>query len=155
VILARTVSSLVKMTAVIAIVTVIGGCDHTPTSPSNNAPFSQTDLRLGTGTEAIAGELITVNYTGWYYNAANADQKGAVFDSSLGTTSFSFVLGVGEVIAGWDTGVAGMKVGGIRRLIVPPSLAYGRARNGPIPPNATLLFEIELLSVGLEETGGD
>ena len=154
-ILARTASSLVKFTAVIAVVTAVGGCDHTPTSPSNNAAFSQTDLRLGTGTEAIAGQLITVNYTGWYYNAANADQKGAQFDSSLGTTAFSFTLGVGDVIAGWDTGVTGMKVGGIRRLIVPPSLAYGRGRNGPIPPNATLLFEIELLSVGIESTGGD
>ena len=79
--------------------------------------LTQTDLRLGTGADAATGRRVTVNYTGWYYNAANADQKGASFDSSLGTTSFSFVLGVGEVIAGWDTGVAGMKVGGIRRLI--------------------------------------
>jgi FKBP-type peptidyl-prolyl cis-trans isomerase len=150
--LVRLVWSSVKIVVGTALLVTVGACDHTPTSPSNNAPFSQADLRLGTGDEAVAGQLATVNYTGWYYNAASADQKGAQFDSSIGTTAFTFVVGVGDVIAGWDRGVPGMKVGGIRRLVIPPSLAYGSARSGSIPPNATLVFEIELLRVGPEAT---
>ena len=118
-----------------------------PTVPSNNALYSQTDLRLGTGVLAENGKVLTVNYTGWYYTAAAADRKGPEFDSTTGRAPFSFTLGGSQVIAGWDRGIAGMRVGGIRRLIVPPSLAYGSGRFGPIPPNATLLFDIELLDV--------
>jgi FKBP-type peptidyl-prolyl cis-trans isomerase FkpA len=118
-----------------------------PTVPSNNAAYSQTDLRLGTGTLAETGHVLTVNYTGWYYNAAATDRKGPEFDSSTGRGPFSFTLGGSEVIKGWDQGVAGMRVGGLRRLVIPPSLAYGDVRFGPIPPNATLLFEIELVDV--------
>ena len=91
---------------------------------------------------------MTVNYTGWLYDATKPDSKGPQFGTS-GDTPFSFSINNGEVIPGWDQGVLGMKVGGLRRLIIPPSLAYGAARNGPIPPNATLVFEIELLSVQL------
>ena len=125
------------------------GCTDSPASPSNSAPFSQRDLLIGTGDDAAAGETLRVNYSGWLFNGAQPDQKGAVFDSSLneGREPFVFVLGAGQVITGWDQGLVGMKVGGIRRLIVPPSLAYGGVRNGPIPPNATLVFEVELLEI--------
>ena len=129
------------------VLTSVAGCSESPAGPSNNAAYSQTDLRLGTGTDAASGKVLTVNYTGWFYNTAQPDNKGVQFDSSVGQTPFTFTLGIGAVIAGWDQGLLGMKVGGIRRLVVPPSLAYGGFRSGPIPPNATLLFDIELLDV--------
>ena len=122
-------------------------CSDSPSSPSNSAPFSQTDIRLGTGATAAAGGTLTVHYTGWLYEASRPDQKGVQFDSSLGTEGFTFTLGAGRVIAGWDQGVAGMREGGIRRLVIPPSLAYGDSRNSSIPPSSTLVFEIELLNV--------
>jgi FKBP-type peptidyl-prolyl cis-trans isomerase FkpA len=130
-----------------ALAIAAGACGASPTTPSNNAAYSQTDVRLGTGTLAESGHPVTVNYTGWFYNSSTTDHKGPEFDSSVGRGPFSFSLGGGEVIKGWDQGVTGMRVGGIRRLVVPPSLAYGSVRFGPIPPNATLLFEIELLDV--------
>ncbi len=98
------------------------------------------DEVVGTGTTAVAGDLVTVNYTGKLDN-------GTVFDTSVGKQPFQFTLGVGQVIPGWDQGVAGMKVGGKRILIVPPSLAYGPNDYGPIPGNSTLTFEVELLNV--------
>jgi FKBP-type peptidyl-prolyl cis-trans isomerase FkpA len=125
----------------------VTGCDDTPTSPSNSAPYSQTDLRVGQGAEAATGAVVSVHYSGWFYDAAQPDQKGPLFDSSAGRDPFSFALGAGQVIDGWDRGVVGMRVGGLRRLVIPPSLAYGATRNGPIPPNATLVFDIELLGV--------
>jgi FKBP-type peptidyl-prolyl cis-trans isomerase FkpA len=123
------------------------GCTQSVTSPSGESPFAQTDLRVGTGATAASGNVLMVNYTGWLYEASKADQKGVEFESSIGRTPFSFTLGAGQVIGGWDQGIPGMKVGGLRRLLIPPSLAYGAVRNGPIPPNATLVFEIELLEV--------
>jgi FKBP-type peptidyl-prolyl cis-trans isomerase FkpA len=123
------------------------GCGDSPTSPTNSAPFSQTDVRVGTGADAVRGSLISVHYTGWIYDSSRPDQKGAQIDSSVGGTPFSFTLGAGQVIAGWDQGIAGMKVGGLRRLVIPPSLAYGPTRYGGIPPNATLVFDVELVSV--------
>jgi FKBP-type peptidyl-prolyl cis-trans isomerase FkpA len=125
----------------------VGGCDSSPTGPSNFAPYSQSDLRVGTGGDAVSGKVLTVHYTGWFYNTSRPESKGPVFDSSVDGDPFIFTLGIGEVIAGWDQGMAGMRVGGVRRLIIPPSLAYGAFRSGPIPPNATLLFEVELLDV--------
>ena len=124
----------------------LGSCRPELTSPTNAAPYSQLDLRLGTGASAAAGNTLAVNYTGWLYDASAPQNKGAQFDSSAGTP-FSFVLGSGQVIAGWDRGVPGMLQGGLRRLVIPPSLAYGDTRHGIIPPNATLVFEIELISV--------
>lgn len=125
-----------------------GGSGSSPTSPSQpSAPYSQTDIRVGTGAEATVGRTLTVNYTGWLYSPSGTDGKGTQFDSSAGRGPFSFVLGRGQVIAGWDQGVAGMRVGGLRRLVLPPNLAYGASGNGPIPPNATLVFDIELLNV--------
>jgi FKBP-type peptidyl-prolyl cis-trans isomerase FkpA len=140
------ITSRFAFAAIFTLIAAAAGCDDSPTSP-NNASFSQTDLRVGTGDDAVTGRVLTVHYTGWLYNAGEADLRGAQFDSSVGRTPFSFVLGAGQVISGWDQGLAGMKVGGLRRLVIPPSLAYGDTRSGPIPPNATLLFEIELIAV--------
>ncbi len=101
-----------------------------------------TDLEPGSGAEAIAGQTVTVNYRGTLTN-------GKEFDSSYGRAPFSFRLGGGQVIKGWDEGVAGMQVGGKRRLVIPPDLGYGsRGAGGVIPPDATLIFEVELLRVG-------
>lgn len=137
--------------AAMAAATACGGGDSSPTAPSAaGVPFSQTDLRIGTGAEATAGRRVTVSYTGWLYDAGQPEQKGRQFDSSVGRSPFAFTLGIGQVIAGWDRGVPGMKVGGQRRLIIPPELGYGAAGagGGTIPPNATLVFDIELLDVG-------
>jgi len=122
-------------------------CGDSPTAPVNLARFSQTDLVVGTGAEAVAGKTITVHYTGWLYNESRDDQKGAEFDSSAGRNPLTFTLGAGQVIEGWEQGIPGMKVGGRRRLVIPPSLAYGGTRRGPIPPNATLVFDVELIAV--------
>jgi FKBP-type peptidyl-prolyl cis-trans isomerase FkpA len=104
------------------------------------------DTVPGTGDEAKAGQYVTVHYTGWLYNDG---VKGAKFDSSKDRNDpFQFGLGEGMVIRGWDEGVQGMKVGGTRLLIIPAELGYGaRGAGGVIPPNATLLFEVELLGV--------
>jgi FKBP-type peptidyl-prolyl cis-trans isomerase len=105
-----------------------------------------TDTTVGTGTEATKGKKVSVHYTGWLYNNAT---KGAKFDTSLDRGQpFGFALGAGQVIRGWDEGVAGMKIGGKRTLIIPPDLGYGaRGAGGVIPPNATLMFDVELLGV--------
>ena len=120
-----------------------------PTSPTTlpRAEYSQTDLLVGTGTEATNGKRLSVHYTLWMYDPAGSNGKGQQIQTSVGGTPFSFVLGTGAVIAGWDRGVPGMLIGGRRRLVLPPELAYGAAGNPPIPGNASLVFEIELLSV--------
>jgi FKBP-type peptidyl-prolyl cis-trans isomerase len=134
--------------AAAACVAALTACGSSvPTSPTAVA-FSQTDLRLGTGAAAASGDKLNVTYTGWLYDASRPDYKGIVFDSNAGGTPFSFTLGGGQVIAGWDQGLAGLKVGGIRRLIVPAALGYGGTRFGYIPPNTALVFEVELLSIG-------
>jgi len=104
------------------------------------------DLVVGNGATAAAGQRVSVHYTGWLDNAG---KPGAKFDSSKDRGQpFMFSLGKGEVIRGWDEGVAGMKIGGKRKLTIPPNLGYGtRGAGGVIPPNATLLFEVELLAV--------
>jgi FKBP-type peptidyl-prolyl cis-trans isomerase FkpA len=143
----RKLERILLAAGTLAVLTSAAACGASPTTPSNNAAYSQTDLRLGTGTLAENGHLLTVNYTGWYYNTSATDHKGPEFDSNAGRGPFTFTLGAGEVIKGWEQGVTGMRVGGVRRLVVPPSLGYGSVRYGPIPPNATLLFEIELVDV--------
>ena len=121
------------------------GCGGSSTSPSSNVPYSQTDLVVGTGAQAAAGNRATVAYTGWLYDAGRTDGKGTQIDSM---PSYTFTLGAGQVIRGWDQGVVGMRVGGQRRLVIPPDLAYGSAgASGVIPGNATLVFDIALLSV--------
>ncbi|MCU0775623.1 MAG: FKBP-type peptidyl-prolyl cis-trans isomerase [Ideonella sp.] len=102
------------------------------------------DTQPGTGAEAVAGRQVTVHYTGWLYQDGT---KGRKFDSSKDRGDpFRFHLGAGQVIQGWDEGVQGMKEGGTRMLVIPPQLGYGaRGAGGVIPPNATLMFEVELL----------
>lgn len=115
---------------------------------SLNIPFSTTDLRVGTGSAAANGQRLTVAYTGWLYDPnVFPDYKGKVFDSTTAASPFQFTLGNGTVIAGWDQGLVGMRVGGLRRLIIPTELGYGTSGTGPIPGNATLLFEVELLGL--------
>jgi len=113
------------------------------TTPSG---LQYDDTTVGDGAEAKAGQDVTVHYTGWLYNDG---QQGAKFDSSKDRNDpFGFSLGAGMVIKGWDEGVAGMKIGGKRTLIIPPQLGYGaRGAGGVIPPNATLKFDVELLGV--------
>ena len=105
-----------------------------------------TDTKTGDGAAATPGNKVSVHYTGWLYNSG---AKGAKFDSSVDRGQpFQFTLGAHQVIAGWDEGVAGMKIGGKRTLIIPPELGYGaRGAGGVIPPNATLMFDVELLGV--------
>ncbi|HPQ96802.1 MAG: FKBP-type peptidyl-prolyl cis-trans isomerase [Thiothrix sp.] len=105
------------------------------------------DVKTGDGAEAVTGNTVSVHYTGWLYDPDAADQHGAKFDSSRDRGQpFAFPLGAGRVIQGWDKGVAGMKVGGQRTLIIPPEMGYGaRGAGGVIPPNATLIFDVELL----------
>jgi FKBP-type peptidyl-prolyl cis-trans isomerase FkpA len=121
-----------------------GGDDRStaPTPPA--APFSAMDLREGTGTTAAQGRTVTVSYTGWLFDPSRPESKGTQFDSQ---GSFTFQLGVGRVIAGWEQGIPGMKVGGQRRLIIPPNLGYGSQMVGSIPPNSTLVFDVMLLNV--------
>jgi FKBP-type peptidyl-prolyl cis-trans isomerase FkpA len=119
------------------------------TVPANPTTLIKKDTKVGTGKEAVAGKEVSVNYTGWLYNASAPDLHGTKFDSSIGRGPFTFPLGAGMVIKGWDQGVAGMKVGGKRTLIIPADMAYGSrgAGGGLIPPNAPLIFDVELLDV--------
>jgi len=120
----------------------LGGEITTPAERVTTSGLRITDLAVGSGAEAKAGQKVSVNYRGTLEN-------GKEFDSSYGRGPFSFPLGGGRVIQGWDEGVAGMKVGGKRKLVIPPDLGYGsRGAGGVIPPNATLIFEVELLGVG-------
>ncbi len=133
--------------AALLALSVACGENAAPTAPPLDIPFSTTDLTVGTGTEATNGKTVRVYYTGWVYSATATDNKGAQFDASTSGAGFSFTIGVSSVIQGWHQGLPGMKVGGKRRLIIPPSLGYGSQGAGAIPPNAHLIFEIELLSV--------
>ena len=140
-----------QLLAVFALLGLLAGCggdsDGSPTSPSPaptlNVPFSATDLRVGTGAEATTGRSVTVRYTLWVYSTTAADNKG----NQLQRGPFTFVVGQGA-IPGFSMGVNGMRVGGLRRVVVPPNLGYGNnPPDSSIRPNETLLFEIELLSV--------
>jgi len=111
--------------------------------------LQKNDVKQGTGAEAQPGKTAVVHYTGWLYDPAQPGGKGSKFDSSVDRKQpFDFPLGGGRVIRGWDEGVVGMKVGGQRTLIIPPDMGYGaRGAGGVIPPNATLIFDVELLDV--------
>ena len=139
------------------VVAACGGGDTESQDPAAEDPdtvttesgLTITTTQTGSGAAAEPGNLVSVHYTGWLY-APDADGgRGAQFDSSVDRgTPFQFPLGAGRVIAGWDEGVAGMLVGERRELLIPPDLGYGaRGAGGVIPPNATLLFEVELLGV--------
>jgi FKBP-type peptidyl-prolyl cis-trans isomerase FkpA len=111
--------------------------------------LQKIDVKPGTGAEAVAGRPVLVHYTGWLHDPAKPEGKGQKFDSSRDRgVPFGFFLGEGKVIKGWDQGVVGMKVGGQRTLVIPPELGYGaRGAGGVIPPNATLIFDVELVDV--------
>jgi FKBP-type peptidyl-prolyl cis-trans isomerase len=146
----------ILLTAALAIGLAIGLSrargDEPDTQPATQPAANSTttadglsilDKTVGTGDEAKAGENVVVNYTGWLQS------NGKKFDSSYDRNQpFTFLLGNGDVIKGWDEGVVGMKVGGIRELTIPPALAYGPDGQGPIPPNATLIFDVELVKIG-------
>jgi len=141
----------------------VAGCGSTaPSDTASTAPAAPTaaaqldvpelvvsDLQAGTGAEAQAGRFVTVHYTGWLYDPESVEAKGKKFDSSRDAgRAFQFWLGAGKVIPGWDQGVAGMKVGGQRRLVIPSTLGYGQRGAGDvIPPGAALVFDVELLDV--------
>jgi len=141
----------------LAAMLAISGCN----ADSNNANQEKTtmsqsiteltkiDHKIGSGAEAEIGRNVTVHYTGWLYDASKPDGKGEKFDSSVDRREpFVFYLGGGQVIRGWDEGFAGMKVGGTRTLLIPPEYGYGSyGAGGVIPPNATLVFDVELLGV--------
>ena len=126
-----------------------GGTPDLPPAAVGVARLEVVDLVVGSGAEAVAGSRVTVHYSGWLYDPSQPDAKGRSFDSSRESgRAFTFALGTGQVIAGWDQGVQGMKVGGQRRLVIPHDLAYGeRGAGGVIPPRATLVFDVELLAV--------
>ncbi|MBA5686866.1 FKBP-type peptidyl-prolyl cis-trans isomerase [Rugamonas apoptosis] len=139
-------SSIIGLTLTLA----LAACERAPAPASADAaavPLQKIDAVVGAGKEAVAGTMAVVNYTGWLYEPNAPLKHGAQFDSSIGRAPFNFQLGAGQVIAGWDEGVKGMKVGGKRTLIVPPGMGYGAGGAGPIPPNATLIFDVELLEV--------
>lgn len=126
--------------------------DRSPISSKMDAKLNELqkiDTKLGSGAEAVKGQSVVVHYTGWLFAADAADHKGSKFDSSRDRGEpFVFPLGAGRVIRGWDEGVAGMKVGGQRTLIIPSQMGYGsRGAGGVIPPDAVLVFEVELLDV--------
>jgi FKBP-type peptidyl-prolyl cis-trans isomerase FkpA len=142
-----------RLIVLLSLSLALAGCgSSTPESEegrSNVTQLLKTDAREGTGNEAGAGRRVTVHYTGWLYDETKPDKKGRKFDSSRDRNEpFEFRLGGGEVIRGWDEGVAGMKVGGQRTLTIPPDMGYGaRGAGGVIPGNATLVFDVELLDV--------
>jgi FKBP-type peptidyl-prolyl cis-trans isomerase len=126
---------------VLSTLAACGGGDDTATTPSGGGTLLVEDLVVGAGPTAVIGDTVTVNYVGTLTD-------GTKFDSSYDRGQpFSFRIGAGQVISGWEQGVPGMRVGGKRRLTIPPSLAYGSAARGPIPANSTLLFDVDLVSI--------
>ena len=116
---------------------------------ADSVRLTKIDTKIGAGKEAIWGKMVSVHYTGWLFDKSISDNKGKKFDSSRDRSgNFTFPLGAGRVIKGWDQGVQGMKVGGQRTLIIPSSMGYGaRGAGNIIPPNATLIFDVELMEV--------
>jgi FKBP-type peptidyl-prolyl cis-trans isomerase len=133
-------------------VTILAACKPTPEppTPKSSPPqkFEITDVAVGSGNAIAAGSTAVVHYTGWLFDETATDHRGKKFDSSRDRGEpLRFPLGGGRVIKGWDDGVLGMQVGGQRRLVIPPEMGYGAGGTGPIPPNATLVFDVELLAI--------
>lgn len=148
--------SMLMASALMIAILAITGCEADSKTSTKETSMTQNvtelikkDTVVGDGREAEAGFNVTVHYTGWLYDPSKADSKGSKFDSSLDRHEpFVFFLGGGQVIQGWDEGFAGMKVGGKRTLIIPPHMGYGvHGAGGVIPPNATLIFDVELLGI--------
>jgi FKBP-type peptidyl-prolyl cis-trans isomerase FkpA len=131
--------------ALAAIGVLASGCNSLPAGAS--VPFSRVDLQIGTGAEATTGAIVTVDYSAWLYSDSGEDHKGLMFDTSEGRTPLIFRVGGSGIITGIDTGVLGMRVGGVRRLVIPPNLAFGAQGQGVIPPNSALIFEVQLVDV--------
>jgi len=131
------------------LLTACNNSDSTSPTILPGAPFSTTDVTVGTGAEATTGRSVAVTYTGWIYDPSKPQNRGTQFDSNVGGTPLSLTLGAQQVIPGFDRGVTGMRVGGERVVVIPPDLAYGSqgTQDGKIPPYATLVFDIVLLSV--------
>lgn len=138
-----------KANIAIAVIVTLSACGGEGSGGATVGQLTKDDTKVGSGTEARSGNAVTVHYTGWLYDETSADHKGRKFDSSRDRNEpFTFRLGGGEVIRGWDEGVAGMKVGGTRTLTIPASMGYGaQGAGGVIPPNAALIFDVELLDV--------
>jgi FKBP-type peptidyl-prolyl cis-trans isomerase FkpA len=136
-----------RLSTVLVILVLAAACNGHP--PPRLPEYSETDLVAGAGASPKAGDRITVNYTGWLYDASKPENKGKQFDTSIGREPFTFTLRAGEVIPGWDMGFNDMKLGGKRRLVLPPHLGYGAqgTPDGSIPPNAALVFEMQLLDI--------
>lgn len=145
--LLSTLLGLASLAGVTAATAADAGPADLPKAPVT--ALAKIDRSVGSGAEATPGRSVQVHYTGWLYDPAAADGHGKKFDSSVDRGQpFVFGLGAGMVIRGWDEGVAGMKVGGKRTLVIPPDMGYGaRGAGGVIPPNATLIFDVELLGV--------
>lgn len=127
--------------------TAVHAATPAPASTPATLALKKTDIVTGSGKTATAGATVAVHYTAWLYAPKATRQHGARFDSSEGGAPFTFKLGAGQVIKGWDQGLVGMKVGGRRTLVVPAALGYGAQGAGPIPPNANLIFDITLVDV--------
>lgn len=144
---ARRVRRCAAPLALVLLLAGVAACNgENPVNPSDFG-IESTDVVVGSGTQAQQGRGATVHYTLWLYDASQPEGKGAQIQTSVGGQPFSFVLGYGQVIAGWDIGVEGMKAGGTRRLVIPPEYAYGAGGSGQIPGNATLVFDIQLIGV--------
>ena len=143
--------ALVLSASVLAASPAIAAAPAAATAAKADAPapmqLQKIDTVVGKGKPAASGNTVTVKYTGWLYAPKSPKGRGPQFDTSAGGAPFTFPLGMGAVIKGWDEGVAGMKVGGKRTLIIPSSLGYGARGSGPIPPNANLMFDVELVDV--------
>ena len=139
--------------AVFSAILALSGCgggdsnNPPPVAVSSPAALVKTDTLAGTGTVAALGQNITVHYTGWLYDSAKTDFRGAKFQSTVGGAPVTLALKQGQIIEGWAQGLPGMKVGGKRTLLIPASLAYGATGRDSIPPNSGLVFDIELVAV--------
>lgn len=145
--LVRRLRRFAASAALVSLLVGVAACSgENPVNPSDFG-IESTDLVVGNGTQAQAGRGATVHYTLWLYDAGRPEGKGTQIQTSIGGQPLSFILGYGQVIAGWDIGVEGMRAGGTRRLVIPPEYAYGAAGSGQIPGNSTLVFEIQLVGV--------
>lgn len=143
----RRVRKFAAPAALVLLLAGVGACSsENPVNPSDFG-IESTDVVVGNGTQAQQGRGATVHYTLWLYDASKPEGKGTQIQTSVGGQPFSFVLGYGQVIPGWDIGVEGMRAGGTRRLVIPPEYAYGAGGSGQIPGNATLVFDIQLIGV--------
>ena len=134
-----------SLLVIAAAVVALAACDYLPTQPS--VPLSKVDLRVGTGAEVVNGRTIVAHVQGWIHNAERPEQKGIQFESTRDGSPAFFIVGSPDIIPGLNLGVLGMRVGGLRRIVIPPSLAFGAEGFGVIPPFSNVIFEIDLLEI--------